>query len=828
MNHDAHEKIFPADPLITAYAFGELEGDELARIETAVQADPELQATVAELRAFGGQLTTTLVSEKTDAEPGAHESADAVAKPKRRGLRIPFPLYYVATTAAACFAVVVWLQSEAPAPRPQPMQAKRPAAPGVIAKSPSALVENAVMAPVVTPVPPVALASVDAAKVERPAAVARTEPFAGKRELLLSPLLGDMSNDGSASAPAPTLSLVKKQETTLFNSGSPEVSLSATISVSGFAQPAAPLPASAGQLLARGRSQYLAGESGQAEGSFQQVLATDPQNREAKYFVGRIEKDKSKLAELDRAKARAQMVEEVTSAWQRPAEYVNVSSDQSGLRAAAPRNSESYTARSDNAYLTVADAPLSTFSIDVDTASYANIRRFLTGGHLPPRDAVRIEELINYFPYAYAAPAHPPLPPGARAKYGPLPPFAAHLAIASAPWAPAHRLVRIGLKGREFTADTRPAANLVFLLDVSGSMHAANRLPLVKESLRMLVEHLRADDHVAIVTYASGSGLALPSTPASQKSEILEVLDNLHAGGSTNGAMGIQLAYDVAKANFVTGGINRVILCTDGDFNVGITDRGELVRLIEEKAKSRVFLSVFGFGMGNYKDSTLVALADKGNGAYGYIDTRREAEKVFVEQAEGTLATIAKDVKIQVEFNPARVAAYRLIGYEKRMLAKEDFNNDAVDAGEVGAGHTVTALYEIVPVGLNDDGAARPTVDALKYQQAENRSQKLASADSPELLTVKIRYKDTEGDVSKKLEFPLIDTGADFAKADGEFRFAAAVAAWGMLLRDSPHKGSATFDQVAGWAEDGLGNDEGGYRAEFIQLVRRSAELRGR
>jgi Ca-activated chloride channel homolog len=403
-------------------------------------------------------------------------------------------------------------------------------------------------------------------------------------------------------------------------------------------------------------------------------------------------------------------------------------------------------------------------------------------------------------------------------------PFAAKLEVASAPWAPEHRLVRIGLKGRELTAASRPAANLVFLIDVSGSMNSANKLPLVKESLRLLVERLRADDRVAIITYAGSSGLALPSTPASRKGEILASLDNLQSGGSTNGAMGIHLAYDIAKANFAgNGGINRVILCTDGDFNVGVTDQAELVRLVEEKAKSRVFLSVFGFGMGNLKDSTLEALSGKGNGTYGYIDSRREAEKVFVEQVEGTLATIAKDVKIQVEFNPAKVDSYRLIGYENRMLAKEDFNNDAVDAGDIGAGHTVTALYEVVPVGV---GGGEVKVDALKYQRPGKKTDDTEVVPpSGELLTVKIRYKAPEGDVSRKQEFPLVDGGMGFAKADGEFRFAAAVAAWGMLLRDSPHKGSATWEQVLAWAEDGLGDDAGGHRAEFVQLVRRSAEL---
>jgi Ca-activated chloride channel homolog len=448
------------------------------------------------------------------------------------------------------------------------------------------------------------------------------------------------------------------------------------------------------------------------------------------------------------------------------------------------------------------------------------VRRFLKGGSRPPQDAVRIEELINYFPYRYA-------PPEAREGT----PFAANLAVTSAPWAPAHRLVRIGIKGREVSAAVRPSANLVFLIDVSGSMNAENKLPLVKSSLRQLLGQLRADDRVAIVTYAGASGLALPSTPAERGTEILDALDRLESGGSTNGGMGLHLAYDIAKANFVADGLNRVILCTDGDFNVGVTGREELLALVQEKARSRVFLTVLGFGMGNLKDGTLEQLADKGNGTYGYIDSRREARKVFVEQVEGTLATIAKDVKIQVEFNPARVASYRLIGYENRVLAKEDFNNDQVDAGEVGVGHTVTALYEIVPAGAAADGdeAARPEVDALKYAPAKKQaaaSRPDVGAGSDELLTVKIRYKEPLGDVSRKLEFPLVDRGADFSAADGEFKFAAAVAAWGMLLRESPHAGAATWERVLAWAEAGLGNDADGHRAEFMELVRRSRELK--
>ncbi len=470
-------------------------------------------------------------------------------------------------------------------------------------------------------------------------------------------------------------------------------------------------------------------------------------------------------------------------------------------------STEAYAYQKDNAYQRVADHPLSTFSIDVDTASYSNVRRFLNRNQRPPADAVRIEELVNYFPYDYA-------PPTGNV------PFAASLEVADAPWAPEHRLVRIGLKGREVSDAQRPAANLVFLLDVSGSMNQPNKLPLLKQSLRLLVNKLRPDDRVAIAVYAGSSGLVLPSTSAAQQGAIIDALENLRAGGSTNGAMGIHLAYDIAKANFIPGGVNRVILATDGDFNVGTTSEGELVRLIEEKAKSGVFLSVLGFGMGNLKDGTLEQLADKGNGNYAYIDTLAEARKTLVEQAGGTLVTIAKDVKIQVEFNPLKVAAYRLIGYENRVLAKEDFNNDAVDAGEIGAGHTVTALYEIVPVGapLPDSTGA---VDALKYQ----RPAAVVMNDRAELLTVKIRYKEPAGDVSSKLEFPLVDAGVRFADASPDFKFATAVAGFGMALRDSPHKGQLTLAQVTEWGRAGLGQDAGGYRTEFLSLVDTAGSL---
>lgn len=474
-----------------------------------------------------------------------------------------------------------------------------------------------------------------------------------------------------------------------------------------------------------------------------------------------------------------------------------------------PFNREAYDRITENPFMRVTLNPLSTFSIDVDTASYSNMRRYLNMGQLPPPDSVRIEELVNYFDYQY------PQPSGNR-------PFSTYVEVAGCPWNERHRLVRIGLKGREIEQASRPASNLVFLLDVSGSMNQPNKLPLVKQSLKMLVEQLDARDRVAIVVYAGASGLVLPSTNADNGQAIIDALENLKAGGSTNGGEGIQLAYKVATDNLIKDGVNRVILATDGDFNVGITDRGQLTRLIEEKAKTGVFLTVLGFGMGNLQDATLEELSGKGNGNYGYIDTLNEAKKMMVEQIGGTLVTIAKDVKIQIEFNPARVGAYRLLGYENRMLAKEDFNDDTKDAGEIGAGHTVTALYEIIPAGQPLD--MLPDVDDLKYQVTVEMNE---AAASPEILTLKLRYKEPDGDTSKLIQQSVEDDGSTFFDATEDFQFAAAVASFGMLLRDSEYKGDSNFHKVAEWAINAKNHDPHGYRQEFFELVQKAQNIAG-
>ena len=467
---------------------------------------------------------------------------------------------------------------------------------------------------------------------------------------------------------------------------------------------------------------------------------------------------------------------------------------------------EAYDRIYENDFLAVADAPLSTFSVDVDTASYSNMRRFLHDGALPPADAVRIEELVNYFDYDYEAPIgdHP---------------FSVTTEVGECPWADGHKLVHVGLKGKVIDAAETPPRNLVFLLDVSGSMNDADKLPLLKRGLRLLVDQLDERDTVSIVVYAGASGVVLEPTKGSDHTQILDALDRLEAGGSTNGGEGIALAYSLARQTFVKGGINRVILATDGDFNVGVTSEGELTRMIEQERESGVFLSVFGFGTGNINDSTMEKLADRGNGNYGYIDSIAEARKLLVEQAGGTLVTIAKDVKIQVEWNPAIVASYRLIGYENRMLAAEDFNDDAKDAGDIGAGHTVTALYEIVPQGAE---VVPNKVDPLRYQTGRAPT---TAAESAEMAHVKLRYKAPEASASTLLDHTIRDGGSALASTSENYRFAAAVAQFGMLLRGSTHKGTSSFDAVKALAEGAMGADPQGHRREFLQLVDRARDL---
>jgi Ca-activated chloride channel homolog len=466
---------------------------------------------------------------------------------------------------------------------------------------------------------------------------------------------------------------------------------------------------------------------------------------------------------------------------------------------AVPRdfNTEEYRHIAENGWRSPRQHPLSTFSADVDAASYSNVRRLIGEGRLPPADAVRIEELINYFRYGY------PDPDGTH-------PVSVTTELGEAPWAPGHRLALVGLRTRALPVSALPPANLVFLIDVSGSMQSPDKLPLVKAAFRLLVNELRPQDRVAIVVYAGAAGLVLPSTPGDRKDRILDALAGLEAGGSTAGGAGIQLAYQVAREHFLREGNNRVILATDGDFNVGPSSEGELVRMIEARRRDGVFLTVLGFGRGNLKDARMEQLANRGNGHYAYIDNLLEARKVFVQELGATLLTVAKDVKLQVEFNPARVAAYRLVGYENRLLNDEDFNDDAKDAGDLGAGHMVTALYEIVPVGVAS--AVRVGgVDPLRFQDAP-----APRAGGRDWLAVKVRYQPPAGGNSRLLE-RLVRSEAGSPSAD--FRFAAAVAQFGMLLRSSEHRGRASWDGVLAQARGALGEDPEGYRAEFLRLV---------
>jgi Ca-activated chloride channel family protein len=468
-------------------------------------------------------------------------------------------------------------------------------------------------------------------------------------------------------------------------------------------------------------------------------------------------------------------------------------------------SNESYAEINENGFLAPWKNPYSTFSIDVDAASYSNMRRFINRGQLPPADAVKVEELINYFSYDYDGPKN---------RH----PFAVNHEVSVAPWNPKHQLVHIGLQGEKIETDNLPAANLVFLLDVSGSMNAPDKLPLLKKSLKLLVNEMRPEDKVAIVVYAGAAGEVLPSTSGKDKEKILAALENLSAGGSTAGGAGIKLAYKIARKNFIEDGNNRIILATDGDFNVGASSDKAMEDLIEEKRNEGVFLTVLGFGTGNYKDSKMEILADKGNGNHAYIDNILEAKKVLVNEFGGTLFTIAKDVKIQVEFNPNTVQAYRLIGYENRKLNDEDFNNDKKDAGELGAGHTVTALYEIIPVGVESN--FKP-LDELKYQQTEPRK---TTGNTTDLMTVKLRYKKPDGDKSILLE-QVIKTGVvSLDKSSENFRWSAAVAGFGMLLRDSEFKNDLKYKDVIALARSARGADEQGYRSELIKLIE-TAEL---
>jgi len=469
---------------------------------------------------------------------------------------------------------------------------------------------------------------------------------------------------------------------------------------------------------------------------------------------------------------------------------------------------EEYAKIHENGFKLVRNNPLSTFSADVDNASYSNIRRFINYGQKPPADAVRIEEMINYFDYEY------PQPENGR-------PITIYTEKSQCPWEKKHQLLHIGIQGKDIDKENLPNSNLVFLIDVSGSMSSANKLPLLKSAYRLLVNNLRKEDRVAIVVYAGAAGTALKSTPGNKRRDILSAINNLSAGGSTAGGEGIKLAYKIAKENYIPGGNNRIILATDGDFNVGVSNNNELEDLITAKRESGIFLTCLGFGMGNYKDSKLETLANKGNGNYAYIDNIHEANKFLVKEFGGSLFTIAKDVKLQIEFNPAFVQAYRLVGYENRLLNDEDFKDDTKDAGEMGAGHTVTVLYEIIPKGVESQFIKE--IDDLKYQTIRTNPKETGQ----EVATVKCRYKEPEGKKSRQIVHTILETDLSPEETTDKYCFSASVAMFGMLLRDSEYKGNSSYQKVISLASSGKGKDENGYRSEFIRLVKSMESFAG-
>ena len=471
----------------------------------------------------------------------------------------------------------------------------------------------------------------------------------------------------------------------------------------------------------------------------------------------------------------------------------------------ARESREAYDPIEENRFFETLSQPQSTFAIDVDTASYSNVRRLIRSGVKPPKGAIRLEELVNYFPYDYSEPKGES-------------PFSVTTENAKCPWASDHQLMRVALRGRSIDFASRKPCNIVFLIDVSGSMQSNDKLPLVKSALKMLVGELNGDDRIAMVVYAGGSGLVLDSTPVDQSQKILAALDRLEAGGSTNGGAGIQLAYQVAQDHRIEGGVNRVILCTDGDFNVGVSSDSALVDLIQSEAKKHVFLSVLGFGQGNIRDSTMEKLADKGNGNYAFIDSMLEARKVLVEQVGGTLVTIAKDVKIQVDFNPSHVSAYRLLGYENRKLENQDFRDDQKDAGEIGAGHTVTAFYELIPAGVE---SSNETVRRSEFVEQKHS----AASDSGTMLTVNLRYKQPDSDIGQELQIRVAKEALS-EQASTDFRFATSVLAYGILLRDSQYVGKATWEWVILAAQDSTGKDPSGLRAKFVQLAMTASRMR--
>jgi Ca-activated chloride channel family protein len=835
----------PDDPKFTAYALDELDAPERAEIEQLLRENPAAAAEVEETRAFAAQLRARLKAEPAEPlRPAQRDEVLATLNPGAPRNVIAFSRRAAGWTALAASIVLgvgiaLFLPALNTMKKPlavQPLAENPRSAAGdgsgvkvMLGKelaampAPQELNEPALANPAlaVAPAPPMPDGDSLFATAATPPAmrnsagkdvalqleIATIPPSSSASESRLPESLGTVALARSAMRPTNYEPL----QTAL--AGKP-------VEPSGQLQPTPMTPAKPGA---------MAGRMGGTARSPQRSMQIADAAARVPYYRGRGISDPAKAPDQQVAlghvlqEAPVQEVAELAKVerevllrqkdaehdWRYDRGFSNLDDE---VRPEAP-SAESYETVQDNAFFKVADAPLSTFSIDVDTASYANVRRFLNSNALPPKAAVRIEELVNYFHYDY------PQPDGDT-------PFSAAMEVATCPWAPEHRLLRVALHGRDIQRAARPASNLVFLIDVSGSMQPENKLPLLKRSLQLMVDQLGERDRVAIVVYAGAAGCVLDSTTSKEK--IRTALDRLESGGSTHGSAGLQLAYELADKHFIKGGTNRVILATDGDWNVGVTDKGDLWSIIERKAKSGVFLTVLGFGMDNLKDDMLEKLADKGNGNYAYIDTLNEGRKVLVDELGATLVTIAKDVKIQIEFNPAQVGAYRLIGYENRVMAAKDFNDDTKDAGEIGAGHSVTAFYELIPAG---QPMPAPSVEPLKYQptiataepKPEAKNQKPET--NGELLTLKLRYKAPDADTSTLREFPLKDSGNSFANSSRDFRFAASVAGYGMLLRQSPHKGSANWALVHELATEGKGEDRDGYRAEFIGLVEKARAL---
>lgn len=802
---------------ITAWALEELTPEARAHLEAQLAHNPEIRQKARETKQFCDLLLQELRDDSLELTPAQRQSLkerklartviqpSLVDKPPRWGF---VPHWMPLTAAAACIAVggywmypllqpkkltaVAQVTDDAPSEKRFPIQldlAEPASTPSLVSAPPSM--------PVLTPqplpgLPPVLTASIDPLMVPREGDLVTgiapvTMGASSNADLVVDrPVLsvgstapnGGFGNALPGALPTPATPLSLDGSHTRGSIVKEFATYSGGISVNGGTLASS---SSGTMALAASSASHVVTASGSIAGTGTTASTPAP---------------KAAMSPLSEAEVIAQRVDEAKM-------------DDRG---------EGYASFAENELREVLQDPLSTFSIDVDTASYANVRRFLNQNSLPPHDAVRIEELINYFPSSDAGPA-----PAAKE------PFAVKVEMAACPWHGLHQLARISIQGRQIAKSTRPS-NLVFLLDVSGSMNEPQKLPLLKESLRLLVLQLGENDRVSLVTYAGGTRVVLPPTSGQNRAQILAALDSLEAGGSTNGTGGLQRAYEQAADGFVAGGINRVILCTDGDFNVGISDPAQLKDFISLHAKNRTFLSVLGFGSGNLQDDTMEALADAGNGNYAYIDGLAEARKVLVEQMQGTLDTIAKDVKIQVEFNPAVVRSYRLIGYENRLLAKEDFNDDRKDAGEIGAGHSVVALYELVPTNLPPGEEPGRIVDTLKYQTltsptkrnlGESKAAVTAepAAFSHEAMTVKIRYKQPEGDVSSKLEIPVTHTEKATEQASPEWQFSAAVAGFGLLLRDSPFKGTLDWELVRKLALAGKGIDALGYRGEFLRLI---------